>query len=234
MRARLLTHMGASVAVAAGLAGAALAQAAKTPPPAPQEWGGTVTKEPATASEFDAKQLDLVQKVTGYFNELGDMKGLFVQTGADNKRLRGKIYIKRPCFFRFEYNLPSRQLIISDCKQMIVQEHDLKTDDRWGLDKTAFRVVLRKDVDLQRDAKILEVGETEDRIFLALQDKSPDTPGRLKLFFLKKPAMELKEWITTDSQGLQTRVELTEFTKAEDLDPGLFVPPPIMLQKLRQ
>ena len=86
-------------------------------------------------------------------------------------------------------------------------------------------MLLRKDVDLLRDARILEVKDVDDVIVLALQDKSPDDPGRIKLFLAKKPALELREWITTDSQGLDTRVELTELNKAEDLDPGLFKPP---------
>jgi outer membrane lipoprotein-sorting protein len=165
---------------------------------------------------------------------MGDMKGSFVQIGADNKRARGKFYVKRPGKFRFEYNLPSKQLIVSDGTYMAIQDLDLKTDDRYGLDQTPFRVVLRKDVDLLRDARILEVGENEDRIVLALQDKSPDTPGRIKLFLLKKPTLELKEWITTDSQGLDTRVELNDFAKVENLDPKLFVPAPIGLQKFQQ
>ena len=232
MQARLLTRVSILVAMGAALGSAALAQPAKAPPAAAPEWNQTVTKEPA-GQEFDAKQLDLIQKVTTYFNQMGDMKGTFVQTSPDNKKLRGKIYVKRPSFFRFEYNLPSRQLIISDSKSMIVQDHDLKTDDRWGLDRTAFRLILRKDVDLRRDARILEVGETDDRIFVTVQDKNPDTPGRLKLFLSKRPTAELKEWITTDSQGLETRVELTEFAKADDLDPSVFVPPPIALQKLQ-
>jgi outer membrane lipoprotein-sorting protein len=69
---------------------------------------------------------------------------------------------------------------------------------------------------------------------LALQDKNPDTVGSIKLFLSQKPTLELKEWVTTDSQGLHTRVELTEFAKAEDLDPKLFVPPPVTLQRLQQ
>jgi outer membrane lipoprotein-sorting protein len=230
MRARLLTPVLALFAAGAWLGGAALAQTAKTP--SSPEWSQTVTKEPS-GQEFDAKQLELIQKVTAYFNQMGDMEGTFVQTSPDQKRLRGKIYVKRPSSFRFEYNLPSKQLIISDGNYMIVQDHDLKTDDRWGLDKTPFRIVLRKDVDLRRDARILEVGETDDRIFVTLQDKNPDTPGRLKLYLQKRPTVELKEWVTIDSQGQQTRVELTAFTKADKLDDKLFVPPPIALQRLQ-
>jgi hypothetical protein len=34
-----------------------------------------------------------------------------------------------------------------------------------------------------------------------------------------------------DAQGLETRVELTEVNKAEDLDPGLFKPANLTFQK---
>ena len=165
---------------------------ARKAPRNPPNWNQTVTKELDARQEFDAKQIDLIQKVTNYFNQLGDMKGNFVQFSADNKRLRGKFYLKRPGQFRFEYNLPSKQIVISDGKYLAIQDLDLKTDDRWGLDQTPFRVLLRKDVDLLKDARILEVGETDDKIVLALQDKSPDTVGRIKLFLQKKPSVELQ------------------------------------------
>lgn len=223
MQARLLLRVAASIAMGAGVGAAALAQSS-TP-----EWT-TVTKE--AAGELDAKQTQIVKKLTAYFNQMGDSKGEFIQTSADGKRLRGKIFIKRPSQFRFEYNRPSRQLIISDGTNMSVQDLDLKTDDRWGLDQTPFRIVLRKDVDLIRDAKILEVGETDNRYFVTLMDKSPDTRGRLKMFFLKQPSVELKEWITVDTQEQATKVELTEFVRAENLEASLFVPP--MLQRMQQ
>ena len=79
-------------------------------------------------------------------------------------------------------------MILSDGQYLAIQDHDLKTDDRVSLDQTPFRVLLRKDVDLLRDARILEVQDVDDVIVLALQDKSPDAPGRIKLFLAKKPA----------------------------------------------
>jgi len=232
MHARRPVQLAVLALAGGATAATALAQGAKTPPP--QNWNHTVTKEPEVAGqEFDAKQVALIQKVSAYFNQLGDMKGNFTQLSADNKRLRGRFYLKRPGQFRFEYNLPSKQIIISDGKYLSIQDLDLKTDDRWGLDQTPFRVLLRKDVDLLRDARILEVGEVDDKIMLSLQDKSPDTAGKIKLFLLKSPTVELKEWITTDSQGLDTRIELHEFSKADNLDPKLFVPSAVALQKVQ-
>jgi len=225
-----------------GLAPAsALAQDAKKPvPPNPVgasggNWTQSVSKEAAIAGEeFDKKQIELIQKVNTYFNQMSDIKGQFVQTSADNKRLRGKFYVKRPGRFRFDYGAPSRLVVLSDGEYLVIQDFDINTDQRHPLDQTPFRILLRKDVDLLRDARITEIKEVDDVISLALQDKSPDNPGRIKLFLAKKPGLELKEWITTDTQGLETRIELTEVSKAENLDPALFKPGTTALQKLNQ
>jgi outer membrane lipoprotein-sorting protein len=214
----------------------AWAQDKKPIPPNPVgaggNWTGTVNKDAAiSGEEFDKKQMELIQRVGAYFNQMSEIKGSFVQTSADNKRQRGKFYFKRPGRFRFDYNPPSRLVILSDGKHMAIQDLDLRTDERIDLDYTPFRVLLRKDVDLLRDARILEVGEVDDVIVLALQDRSPDTAGRIKLFLAKKTELELKEWITTDAQGLDTRVELTEVSKAQDLDPAMFKPTNQIFQK---
>ena len=216
----------------------ATAQDRKPVPPNPVgaedgNWRQSVNTEAAVAGEeFDKRQVELIQKVSAYFNQMSDLKGIFVQTSADNKRMRGKFYVKRPGRFRFDYGPPSRLLILSDGEYLAIQDHDLNTDDRLPLDQTPFRVLMRKDVDLLRDARILEVQDQSDVIVLALQDKSPENPGRIKLYLGKKPSLELKEWITTDTQGLETRIELTEISKVDNLDPGLFKPPPIALKRV--
>jgi outer membrane lipoprotein-sorting protein len=66
------------------------------------------------------------------------------------------------------------------------------------------------------------VQEANDLIVLTLQDKNPDTPGRIKLFLVKIPALELKEWVTTDAQGLDTRIELSNLVRTEEIDQTLF------------
>jgi outer membrane lipoprotein-sorting protein len=195
---------------------------------------GAGDNEAAAGIELDNHQLALIKKVSLYFNQMGDLKGAFVQTSADNKHAHGKFYVKRPGRFRFDYGAPSKLVIISDGEYVDIQDHDLKTDDKVALDQTPFRVLMRKDVDLLRDARFLEVQDVGDVIVLVLEDKSPDNPGRIKLHLAKKPELELKEWVTTDNQGLETRVELREVSKADNLDLGMFKPPPIALEKLRQ
>jgi outer membrane lipoprotein-sorting protein len=237
MQAR--TALLAQFSLAALLAATCATAGDKPVPPNPigahGSWTESVTKEAAVSGEeLDKRQLALIQKVSAYFNHMSDLKGLFVQTSADNKRAHGKFYVKRPGRFRFDYGAPSKLVILSDGEYLAIQDHDLKTDDRVALDQTPFRVLMRKDVDLLRDAHILEVQEVSDVIVLTLEDKNPDNPGRIKLYLAKKPELELKEWITTDTQGIETRVELTEVSRVDNLDPGLFTPPPIALERIQQ
>ncbi len=178
---------------------------------------------PATnAVVFDAAQVASIKKVNDYFNGLANLKCVFQQTNPDGKKLRGKLAMKRPGRFRFDYNLPSKQVVVSDGKQLAIQDNDIRTDDRYELDNTPFRMLLRKEVDLVRDALILDVAETDDLIIITVQDKSPDAPGRIKLFLSSKPTVELKEWVTTDAQNLETRVELSAMVRSEEVDAALF------------
>ena len=211
----------------------ATAPAAPEAPAAPgtstgSAWTGEVAPAGGTSGlALDEKQTEIIKKVSGYFGKLENLKGTFLQTGADKKRMKGKFYVKRPGRFRFDYALPSKQIIISDGEYLAVQDLDINTEDRIALDQTAFRLLLRKDVDLIRDAKIEEVQSADDLIVVALRDKSPDAPGRIKLFFSAKPDLELKEWVTTDAQGLDTTVEIADLNKTDQIDAGLFKIQPV-------
>jgi outer membrane lipoprotein-sorting protein len=223
-----------------GLAiGGVSAQEPKKPPqPNPVAVGSPLTQPVirsagATGAELDKKQIEVIQRVNLYFNQIGSLKGTFVQTNADGKRLRGKFYVNRPGRFRFDYARPSMLVIISDGKYVAIQDHDLGTDDRWGLEHTPFQMLLRKDVDLLRDARFFELQDADDAITIALEDKGADSSGRIKIVLSKKPSVELREWIAKDVQGLDTRIVLGDVVKADDLDPALFNPASAALQRQR-
>jgi len=174
---------------------------------------------------LDKKQVELVRKVNAYFNQLTTIKGTFLQTSADNQRQRGHYYIARPGRFRFEFNRPSRVVILSDGRYISIQDHDLNTEDRWDLTYTPFRALLQREVDLLRDTRIFEVKEEQDgAITILFEDQSSDTAGRVKLFMASKPALQVKAWITKDAQGLDTRVDLTDVQPSEEPDAKLFDP----------
>lgn len=213
---------------AVALAALMLAQpvvAQETKPAAPTAgsgWSAEVAPGGSQGITLDEQQMSVVKSVSDYFNNLNTLKGSFVQTTADQKRMKGKFSLMRPGKFRFDYARPSRQIIISDGEYLAIQDLDLNNEDRIALDQTPFRLLLRKNVDLLKDAKIMEVQQAEDLMVVSIQDKSPDTPGRIKVYLTTKPEVELKEWVTTDAQGLDTRVEITDVVKGETLDAALF------------
>lgn len=222
-----------ALAATAVTSGSALAEDEKKPAgeAVGAGWSAEVAPGGNKCLALDDAQTATVKQVSDYFNALGVLKGAFVQTGADAKRQKGKFYVKRPGRFRFDYAPPLKQVIVSDGQNLAIQDLDLQNEDRVELDQTPFRLLLKKDVDLARDACIGEVQTAEDLVVLALEDRSPDTPGKIRLFLAAKPALELKEWVTTDAQGQQTRVELSDLDKTDDLKPDLFTITPVGLTR---
>ena len=171
---------------------------------------------------LDAHQKDIVDKVSSYFTGIHTMQGSFLQTDAADHRMKGKFYLSRPGRFRFDYARPSRQIVISDGQYLSVQDLDLNNEDRVELDQTLFRVLLSSDVNLVRDAKIMEVQESDDLIVITLQDKDANPPGQLKLVLTTKPELQLKAWVAKDAQGIETRIEVSDLAKGVELDAEIF------------
>lgn len=227
MRALSRTAIGLLFAAAAAMpldAGFAQDKPAPKSSPVGAGWGGKVKAEPGTTSNtFDSKQVALIQRVTAYFKGLDLLQGRFEQTDADNKVTKGKLYIKRPGRFRFEYAKPSRKVIVSDGRFLAIQDLDLKTEENLELDSTPFRVLLRKDVDLLRDAKIIAVAEIGSQIILTLADKSPDAVGTITVNLeTSGGTTKLAGWQTLDAQGLKTNVTLNNVSTPEKLSDELF------------
>lgn len=190
-------------------------------------WNVEVAPSGTSGITLDPAQTEIINKVNTYFNELDNLSGRFAQTNADGKVMRGKFAMKRPGRFRFDYSRPSLQVIISDGRNLAIQDHDLNNEDRVQLDQTPFRLLLRKDVDLVRDARIFEVQEGGDTIAVALRDKSPDTSGAIRLVFSTQPKLELKEWMTKDAQGLDTKVEVGDLDRETAVADDQFVIKPM-------
>ena len=177
--------------------------------------------------ELDAHQKQIIDKVSSYFSGIHTLQGSFLQTSSDNRRMKGTFYVQRPGRFRFDYARPSRQIVISDGQYLAVEDLDLHTEDRVELDQTPFRLLLSSDVDLIRDAQIMEVEQSDDLVVVALQGKDPDAGGQIKLFLATKPELQLKAWVTKDADGIDTRVEISDLAQAVQLDAEMFKITPI-------
>ena len=187
----------------------------------------TAPSNSADGITLDAHQKDIVDKVSSYFSGIHTLQGSFLQTSSDNRRMKGKFYLSRPGRFRFDYARPSRQIVISDGQYLAVEDLDLNTEDRVELDQTPFRLLLSTDVNLVRDAQIMEVQQSDDLIMIALQDKDPNAGGQIKLYLATKPELQLKAWVTKDAEGIDTRVEISDLAEAVQLDAEMFKITPV-------
>jgi outer membrane lipoprotein-sorting protein len=179
------------------------------------------TTAPLPTAPLQETDLQVVQKVNDWFNGLTNLQGNFLQTDPDNKQKRGKFYFQRPGKVRFDYGAPSKLRIISDGKYLAIEDHDLQTSDRYPLEMTPFRLLLAEKVDLGNDAKIVSVDQGPEAVVLTVEDKKGDGSGRISLFF-NKTDMSLKEWIITDPQGLDTRVEVGNLEENKEVADSLF------------
>jgi len=188
-------------------------------------WQTEVTNDTAgDTANLSAEDLELIRQVNDYFNLITDLQGTFVQTSSENELTNGKFFVKRPGRLRFDYSAPSRLRIVVDGEWLTIEdEEDPANIQRVGLSQTPFRMLLTKDVNLLRDANILGIARGEDVVILTLADKREPSTGQIKLFF-SIPELELKEWIVTDSQGLDTRVEIANLDRDQIINPKLFEP----------
>ena len=205
------------------------APAAQAAAPAPNAvgagggWDAQFGVAPPQTSQFTAapEQVQIIEKINAYFNDMKNLEGDFLQTDADDKRKKGKFFIERPGKVRFDYSLPSRQKIISNGKYLAIEDHDLNTADRYPLESTPFRLLLTKEVNLMRDAHIIALDAGDSVIVVTLQDKEAGNGGQIRLFF-DWPKLQLKEWIISDPQGLNTRIQLAQMQLNKEADPKLF------------
>lgn len=177
------------------------------------------TSQPA--SPYDEGAAEHIQRVNAYFNSMVHLQGRFVQVDPNNERTSGRFYVQRPGKLRFDYAPPSKMRIVSDGTYLTIEDHDLNTVDKFPLDATPFRLLLVPQVDLLRDARIVEFRALQGMISLTLEDKSGESGGQMKLFFAA-PQIELKEWIITDPQGLNTHIQVADLEKGKEIAAKFF------------
>lgn len=188
-------------------------------PPAPPNIEGSLV--------LTIEQTGLLSRINEYLNGLENLEGRFVQTNPNDDQQEGHFYIKRPGRLRFDYASPSLLRIVSDGSYLSIEDHDLNTVDKFPLEATPIQLLLGADIDLIRDAVILDMRQDENAVALILKDKSGNSGGQIQIFF-KRPELQLYEWVVTDVQGLDTRMQLadlvsgidktSEFFKASDIE----------------
>jgi outer membrane lipoprotein-sorting protein len=178
---------------------------------------------PDQASNFDAKQRSLLDRVSMYLSSVQTMEGNFVQVGPDGGRTEGTFYIQKPGRVRFAYNPPSPIDIIADGSSVVVRDRKLATQDLYPLSQTPLRYLLADRIDLLRDTDVVSVSSDDTFATVVIEQKQVLVgTARLMLMFDAKD-LTLKQWTVTDPQGFDTTVAVYNLDSTKKPDPNLFV-----------
>jgi outer membrane lipoprotein-sorting protein len=197
--ARHLIRLGATMAVAAAVAGFA---------------GTMAPVGPAYAAS------DAAQKIANHFSSVQTMAGEFVQFGPRGEQTGGKFFIQRPGKIRFNYEAPSAYRVVSDGKSVVISNSKLKTADLYPLSKTPLKLLLDEQIDLS-GKKVQKVTEDPDLTTIVLADKSIFGNSRITMMFDPK-SNDLRQWTITDAQGKDTTVMIFNVQNGVKIDPKFF------------
>jgi len=188
----------------------------------------TVATAGAHAAEANSANNDLsasdradLTRVDNYLSGLTNLQGNFLQVGPDGSLAQGKFYLRRPGRMRFEYNPPEKLLVVADGTWVAVKD-GFSAAQRYPLGSTPLGILLDDHVDLAKEVKVLAVEHQPGALRITLADKHDNAPGNITLVF-DEPDLQLRQWIVTDAQGLQTTVALRNIQSGIHADNALFV-----------
>jgi len=170
-----------------------------------------------------ADQADL-QRIQAYLNSIKTVTGKFEQTNTDGSVSNGTIWLSRPGKMRFEYEAPTKTLVVSDGD--FIEINDRNTDDIQfvPVKDTPAWLILRDGITLSGDVTVtrFERGPKTFRVTLVQSDDQSNSS--LVLVFSDDP-LALRQWIVIDPQGQTTSVALTDLQDAVSPGHCMFVLP---------
>jgi outer membrane lipoprotein-sorting protein len=178
------------------------------------------TTGPARAAGLSPDDKALVDRAAAYLEGLNEDKGRFVQTDPHGNVTQGELLLKRPGMIRFQYDPPSRLLVVSDGKTVRVVDPRLKSVNKYALKATPLSIFLADHIRLDKGVVVDQVMRTSYGFQIVAH--SPKLHGgTLAMVFADKP-MRLMEWTVVDAQGGHTRVQVSDLQPTQGLSDLLF------------
>lgn len=208
----------APLAAAAMIAGASpLLPALKQAPVSP-----SIAAPAAAAQLSGAERAALLKEASQALATVKTARGRFEQYSPDGSFSTGQFAMQRPGKVRFDYDDPVPLLMVSDGTTVALQDSDLETTDRVPLKSTPLSLLLSDRLDFESQANVIDVRRANGRTNITVQDKSGDMEGTLTLV-LAAADNSLVGWRTTDANGGNTSVTLTNVETGARLNPRLFI-----------
>lgn len=182
---------------------------------------------PVPAAESKSRLLD-------YFAELNSLEADFEQVtldrqGRDLERSQGRMHIQRPGRFRWSYEVPYEQLIVTDSETLWVYDPDLDQVSVSELDTTVGNtpaLLLSTEQPLEDLFRIIGPEHDNGIDWLALEPLD-DQESNFTRIFLGFEDDELKVMEIVDGFEQTVQIRFSNIRRDAEIDPALFefVPP---------
>lgn len=168
-----------------------------------------------------ARELSLPE-ISAYLNSLVKVEAAFTQINDDGTISTGRIYIWRPGRIRFEYDPPEESLVLAGRGQVAVFDaRSNQPPEMFQLGLTPLSLILRSEIDLDRERMVVGFGSDGTTTAVVLQDPEYPEYGNIRLIFTADP-IQLRQWVTTDSAGQTTTVILRDLKERRSFRLELF------------
>ena len=170
---------------------------------------------------IDSKKFSAIERINAYLNEIKTLRADFLQVATNGEIASGKLYMSRPGKIRFEYKPPSPILILSDGTFLIYIDKHLEGMTHFFLSNSPIGFLVKKLVSITDDTEIISFSQKANIIRIKLAKLNQIDKGTITLNFTNQP-FDLRKWVVTDPQGVETTVILSNMEKNITLNPELF------------
>lgn len=180
----------------------------------------TLLADPAFAA-LPSADSELLGRIEAYLNDIRTLEARFQQVGPDGGLASGKVYIQRPGKMRFDYDPPSKVLLVATDWRLIFWDGSIQQQNVIPLSQTPLGFLLGEKVGLDDEVQVTALEKRGGEADITVVRKSDPDQGSVTLTFALQP-MELRRWSVTDAQGQVTRILLDGLRTGMPLDAGLF------------
>jgi outer membrane lipoprotein-sorting protein len=175
----------------------------------------------AKSVDLTADQSARVKEVASYIQGFKTLQGEFTQVSSKGNVSKGVFILSKPGKMRFEYASPNPFIIVSDGTWVTIKNRAKDKAEEYPLSQTPLRLVLDDDIDLLKEANILDVDIKDGLTTITLQDRKKTVPGHLIITY-DEAKKALQQWVVVDGQGRRTTVSLENIVAGGKPDPKLF------------
>lgn len=179
-----------------------------------------VSPSHARLTAEDRADLGRIQVKVNSFKSLSTR---FRQISPRGRVSLGTIYIQRPGKLRIQFDKRKLLILTSRLWLIVIQGRRGKAQ-HFPLNSTPAGILVRSKVTFGGDIRVIGVRRNEERIFVTIVRRKTPKQGRMTMIFDKED-LSLLGWNIIDSQGLLTRVLLTNTKLDVPLNPNLFAVP---------